>query len=209
VNCAAGAWTDGKDIGWHGYSDANNNVGGADPGTGATCYSPIDPAPRPLTKNDLIGGKFYENGQDGCSDKYNADQQDGTQGDGYEVDNKLDAGDLVYCRWDGDKLHVAVKRTYVGMANPDPDVRVRGWSDQQTSYDKGKFYEHDWKDPDFLGSDRRDNVDWSTGDNPNAVTLRSLQTTNLPGPVTLALLGLAALVVGLAAVLGYRRVTQP
>jgi hypothetical protein len=176
-------------------------MGGADPGTGSACYSPIQPAPRPLRVGDLNGSKFYANGQDGCSDKYNADQSSGNAGDGYETDNKMDAGDLVYCRWDVDKFRVAVKRTYVGITTfPDPDVRVRGWSDQQTSFDKGTFSEHDWKDPDFLGSDRRDNVDWTPG-SPTAVALHSLQASNLPARTeSIFLGGLAAAVIGLGLV---------
>lgn len=205
VNCAEGTWTDGKNIGWQGYFDSNNNVGGANPGTGATCTSPIDPSPRPLTKNDLIGQKFYEGGADGCSDKYDADQSDGVQGDGYNADNKLDGGDLVYCRWDGDKLHVAVKKSYVSIASSDPDVRVRGWSDQQTSFDKAKFYEHDWKDPDFLGSDRRDNVDWTSGDNPNAIDLRETAATRVSNFFALGLVFMIAVAAVLMLVLRLRQ----
>ncbi|MEM7115461.1 MAG: hypothetical protein AAF614_23670 [Chloroflexota bacterium] len=184
-SCNEGAWTDAKDASWEGYRDANNDAGGANPGTGATCSLPINKDGNdPLTSSHLGSNKFYKDGEDGCSDKYDG-TSDGDNGDGFETDHKLDGGDEVYCRWDGDKLHVAIRRTYLGLSNPDNGVRVRGHSDQQSSFDKAKMYAHDLNDADFLGSSRRDNVDWHTGSNATSISLSDLQVTT---PVNLTIL---------------------
>lgn len=210
ANCAEGTWTDGgAAAGWQGFEDVNNDAGGAEPGTGSTCTLPINKDGNdPLTSGDLGSNKYYANGEDGCSDKYDADESDGDTGDGFESDHKVDGGDQLYCRWDADKFHVAIRRSHMGLSNPASNVRVRGHSDQQSSFDKAKMYDHDANDADFLGSARRDNVDWYTGGNPLAVNLEALQVTLSTADLTIAIVFLLLTAMTAAAWILLRRANQ-
>lgn len=160
-------WKDAfSSLGWTGWGDGNDDVGDGDPRTGdSTCTACPDGS--------------------GSADGYNTDLSEPT--------------DTVYCRnptADPDRIQVAVRRTYLsGLTNPtDPDVRIRPWTNQQSSIPADKLYWHDEQVCTDLGGWRLDNTDWNAA--PTAITLAGLSATGAGGASVLGAivaLGLACL----------------